>query len=234
MYRSLFDAADNHLKAVRALAKAPKGLTRQEIINACGLSSGGRASIMLQELEESGFVQSTVPFQKTGKDALYRLTDEFSLFHLRFMERKGGAEQKSWLQLSALPAYKIWCGMAFEAVCLKHIQFIRRGLGIEGMYAQESTWRFSAGKGETGAQIDLIIDRADRTINVCEIKFYRGEFVIDKSYAADLERKLAVFAERTKTKKTLLLTMITTYGLRPNEYADRLVQKALTMEVLFG
>ena len=123
--------------------------------------------------------------------------------------------------------------MAFEAVCLKHITNIKKALGIEGIHSEDSTWRYSAGKGETGAQIDLLIDRSDRTINICEMKFYNGEFVIDKSYASELERKLSVFAERTKTRKSLFLTMITTYGVKENEYAERLVQKKLTMDILF-
>lgn len=234
LYRSLFDVADNHLKTVRALAQAPKGLTRQEIIDVCGLTSGGRASIMLQELEESGFIQATVPYQKTSKDALYRLTDEFSIFHLKFMDKKKSSDQNSWVKVSATPTYKIWCGMAFEAVCLKHITNIKKALGIDGIQSEDSTWRYAAGKGETGAQIDLLIDRADRTINICEMKFYDGEFIIDKTYASELERKLTVFAERTKTRKSLFLTMITTYGVKENEYAARLVQKGLTMDILFN
>lgn len=234
LYRSLFDVADNHLKTVRALAQAPKGLTRQQIIDVCRLTSGGRASIMLQELEESGFIQATVPYQKWSKEALYRLTDEFSLFHLKFMDKKKSGDQNSWIKISAMPTYKIWCGMAFEAVCLKHITNIKKALGIEGIQSEDSTWRYSAGKGETGAQIDLLIDRADRTINICEMKFYNGEFVIDKSYASELERKFTVFAERTKTRKSLFLTMITTYGVKENEYAARLVQKDSTMDILFN
>lgn len=234
LYRSLFDVADNHLKTVRALAQAPKGLTRQEIIDVCGLTSGGRASIMLQELEESGFIQATVPYQKTSKEALYRLTDEFSLFHLKFMDKKKSGDQNAWVKISAMPVYKIWCGMAFEAVCLKHITNVKKALGIDGIHSEDGAWRYNAGKGETGAQIDLLIDRADRTINICEMKFYNGEFVIDKSYASELERKLTVFVERTKTRKSLFLTMITTYGIKENEYAARLVQKILAMDVLFN
>lgn len=130
------------------MAQAPKGLTRQEIIDKCGLTSGGRASIMLQELEESGFVQTAVPFQKTSKEAIYWLMDEFSLFHLKFIDKKKATDQSSWLKVSATPAYKIWCGMAFEAVCLKHITNIKKALGLEGIQSEDSAWRFSAGKGE--------------------------------------------------------------------------------------
>ena len=235
LYGSLFDIADNHIKAVRSLATTPKGMTRQEIIDACGLSSGGRASLMLEELEESGFIKSALPFDKTSKDSIYRLIDEFSIFYLKFMDKAKFSGKDTWVKVCAGPAYKIWSGMAFEAVCLKHVDQIKKGLGIQGIESEDSGWRFVPGKEqkEKGAQIDLLIDRKDRCINLCEMKFYTGGFSIDKSYAGELEQKLEVFAKKTRAKKTLFLTMITAYGIKDNEYSDRLVQKSLTMDVLF-
>ncbi|MCW3119720.1 MAG: ATPase [Chitinophagaceae bacterium] len=235
LYGSLFDIADNHIKAVKALAATSKGLTRQEIIDACDLSSGGRTTLMLEELEESGFIKSVLPYDKTTKDAIYRLIDEFSIFYLKFMDRIRSSDKDTWIKLSAGASYKIWSGMAFEAVCLKHIAQIKNGLGIGGIETEESAWRYMPGKGqhEKGAQIDLLIDRKDRCINICEMKFYTGEYSIDKSYAEDLQKKLNVFTEKTKTRKTLFLTMITTYGIRENSWAASLVQKSLTMGMLF-
>jgi AAA+ ATPase superfamily predicted ATPase len=234
LYYSLFEVADNHLKTVKVLSQTAKGLTRQEIIDACGLSSGGRASIMLKELEESGFIHSAIPYERTTKDAIYRLTDEFSLFHLKFIEKKRSSGQHVWSKISNTPAYKIWSGMAFEAVCLKHVPQIKKALGIEGIQTEESTWRYVPGKGEDGAQIDLLIDRSDRTINICEMKFYTDVFTIDKSYATQLERKLSVFQAKTATKKSLFITMITTYGIKENEYSKQLVDKSLDMVILFS
>lgn len=235
LYGSLFEIADNHIKAVRALANSPKGLTRQEIIHTCRLSSGGSTSIMLEELEESGFIQSVLPFDKASRDAIYRLTDEFSIFYLRFMDKHKPAGKDAWVKTGATTAYKTWCGLAFEAVCLKHVEQLKKGLGIQGIETAESAWRYVPAKGqkEKGAQIDLLIDRKDRCINICEMKFYTGEFSIDKAYAAELEQKLDVFARKTKIRKTLFLTMITTYGIKENEYSRRLLQKSLTMDVLF-
>jgi hypothetical protein len=235
LYGSLFEIADNHIKTIRALAENPKGMTRQEIIDTCGLWSGGTTTLMLEELEESGFIRSAVPYDKAGKDAIYRLIDEFSIFYLKFMDKVRHTGKDSWSKVSASPVYKIWGGMAFEAVCLKHVEQIKKGLGIQGIESEESAWRYVPAKGqkEKGAQIDLLIDRKDRCINVCEMKFYTGEFSIDKAYATELEQKLEVFAKKTKTKKTLFLTMISTYGLKENEYSNRLVQKSLTMDVLF-
>lgn len=233
LYNSLFDMADNHLKAVRALASTPKGLTRQEIIDTCGLSSGGRTTMMLDELEQSGFIRADKPYGKETKDAIYRLIDEFSLFYLKFMDKTGGS--MNWARMSESPSYKIWSGMAFEAVCLKHIQPIKSALGLNDKLTKEASWRYVPPKGssEEGAQIDLLIDRDDRSINICEIKFYAGEFTISKSYAGELQQKLDVFEQRTKPRKTLFLTLITTYGIKENIHSETLVKKSLTMEALF-
>lgn len=235
LYGSLFEIADNHIKVIRALAGTTKGLTRQEIIKVCKLSSGGRTTLMLKELEESGFIKSVLPYNKITKDAIYRLIDEFSIFYLKFMDNNNSSDKHRWAKLSAGSSYKIWSGMAFEAVCLKHVTQIKKGLGIEGIETEESAWRYVPGKGkkERGAQIELLIDRKDRNINICEMKFYIDEYSIDKSYATELSQKLEVFQEKTKTKKTLFLTIIATYGIKDNGYSDKLVQKSLTMDTLF-
>jgi len=234
IYNSLFEMADNHLKAVKALAATPKGLTRQEIIEKCGLSSGGRTTLMLDELEQSGFIRSYKPYDKETKDAIYRLIDEFSLFHLKFMDKADMTT--NWARLSEGASYNIWCGMAFESTCLKHIDQIKTGLGLAGKSTQESSWRYIPAKGakEDGAQIDLLIDRDDHSTTICEIKFYTGQLIINKSYAGELQQKLDVFLERTKTKKTLFLTLITTYGIKNNSHSNSLVKKSLTMDVLFN
>jgi len=234
IYTSLFEKAENHLKTVRALAAIPRGLTRQEIIEKCGLTSGGRATVMLDELEQSGFIKSSNPYDKETKDAIYRLIDEFSLFYLKFMDKADVAT--NWARLSEGPSYKIWSGMAFESVCLKHIEQIKIGLALSGKLTQEASWRYVPPKGakENGAQIDLLIDRDDHSINICEIKFYTGELTISKAYAGELQQKLDVFRVKTKSKKTLFLTLITTYGVKDNSYSNRLVKKSLTMDVLFN
>jgi hypothetical protein len=233
LYGSLFEKTDQHIRVVRALAGTSKGMTRQEIIQTCELTSGGWTTQVLEELERSGFIQSMLPYERIGKDAIYRLIDEYSLFYLKFMEKTRSSGRDNWVKLSTGNSYKIWCGMAFEALCLKHVRQIKEGLGIESIPTQEAAWRYVPGKGEEGAQIDLLIDRSDRIINLCEMKFYTEEFAIDKSYAGELGRKLTVFKQKTGTQKALLLTMITTYGLKENEYSRKLVDKSFSMDALF-
>jgi hypothetical protein len=233
LYQSLFDTAERHITVVRALAAKPSGLTRKEIIEECRLNSGGGMTKLIEELIESGFVNIYLPFQRNIKDAIYKLADEYSLFYLKFIEHSRAKGQGTWEKLSATQSWKIWSGAAFEGICLKHSNQIKKAIGISGIYTEESAWRYAPGKNGKGAQIDLLMDRHDFSISVCEIKFSGSEFVIDKSYANDLEDKLRVFKESTKTKKTLFLTMVTTFGTKKNMYTTGLIQNEVTMADLF-
>lgn len=234
LYSSLFTNSKVHVSIVKKLASAKQGLTRQQIISQLNLSSGGRTTQMLEELEESGFIKSAAPFDKEKKDSIYRLSDEYSLFYLKFIDKKKFSGKDTWIRLSKSNSYKAWSGMAFESICLKHVAELKDDLGIGGIETYESAWRYVPGNGKPGAQIDLLIDRSDKCINLCEIKFYGDEFMIDKAYASEIKRKLYVFQDKTKTRKSLFFTIISTFGVKKNSYSDTLVQKSLTMEALFN
>lgn len=234
LYRSLFDKADDHVSVVRALAKKSAGLTRNEIIRTCKLSSGGGTTQLLAELSESGFITPYIPFDRTAKDAVYKLADEYSLFYSRFMSGGKAAGKGTWVKFSAGAAWKGWCGYAFESICLKHTPQLKKALGIESVYTEESVWRHVPGADARGAQIDLLIDRRDRCVNVCEIKFSEGGFELTKAYVRELENKLRVFAETTRTRKTLFLTLVTTHGIKNMGQYTGFVQNEITMEALFA
>lgn len=234
VYRSLFEHAERHEGVVRALSRKTSGMTRGELLEAAEMGSGGAATKLLDELEASGFIMRVPAFGMKTKDAVYRLADEYSLFYLRWIERHRGASDGFWITRRTSPAWRAWGGLAFESVCLKHRRQIKRALGIEAVETLESTWRSSSSNGESGAQVDLLIDRKDATINLCEMKFSDAEFVIDKSYAADLRTKRDTFRRATKSKKTILLTMVTTYGVRENVHRDELVAASIEMGALFS
>ena len=234
LYKSLFAHSENHERVIRALAAKGKGLTRNEIISECGFTSGGTTSRILQELEESGFITPYIPFQKNTNEGIYKLSDEYSLFYLKFIERAKDTAGGAWLRQYGTPAYISWSGFAFESVCQKHVLQIRRRLGIEGVLMNAATWRYAPGKGAQGAQIELLLDRQDRCISICEMKFSGNEFVIDKKYAAELDTKVNVFRAETGTRKTLFPTMITTYGTRKNEYYLGRIQAEVLMGDLFA
>ncbi|MCF6402259.1 AAA family ATPase [Chitinophaga filiformis] len=233
LYQSLFNDSHHHEEVIRALAKNAKGLSRNEIIDECGFSSGGSTTKILNELEESGFITPYVPFGKNEKESIYKLSDEYSLFYLKFIEHALATGAGTWLRQSTTASYTSWSGFAFESVCQKHVLQIKKALGIEGVFTKASSWRYKPAKGKKGAQIDLLLDRQDKVINLCEMKFTNGEFVIDKKYAEELENKKAVFRSETKTRSTIFSTMITTYGVKKNDYYRDIVDGEVLAEDLF-
>jgi hypothetical protein len=233
LYRSLFRNAENHLRVVEALASKGVGLTREDIIGLTGLTNGGGLTRILNQLEQSGFIRAYLAFGNKEKDKLYQLIDAFTLFHLRFDRDRKHWDEGYWLKFSATPAHGAWSGHAFEKVCLIHLQQIKLRLGISGVLAGAYSWRSRnpgsgkpRGKGGSakpgaakGAQIDLVIDRGDNVINLCEIKYLRDEYEIGKDEDDKLRRRRAAFASETKTKKALRTTIITTFGLKRTAYA---------------
>jgi uncharacterized protein len=218
---------------IQALAKKNKGLTRAEILKTGKFLTGGGITAVLNELAESGFIEKTYPFEKKERERLYRLTDEFSLFYFKFMYGQKGNEKGQWLVKQGTLGYISWCGYAFENICLKHIVQIKKALQIGGVQSTAASWYKAGNNKESGAQIDLLIDRADQCINICEMKFSTKPFTIDKKYATELQNKLMVFREQTDTRKVLLLTLVTTYGLSDNMYKQQLAPTEITMEALF-
>ncbi len=233
LYAALFEQADNHIAVVRALARKWKGLTRKEIVAMARLSEGGGASKVLEELVHSGFISAYYPFGKKKKDMLYRLTDEYSLFFLQFIENRRSREKRLWQRLSQTQTYKSWRGYAFESLCLKHIEQIKQALGIGGIYSESSSFMFQGDDERSGFQIDLLIDRKDQVINLCELKFYHDAFTIDKAYASTLRRKRSLFQDLTHTKKQIFITLITSFGLVPNQHSIGLVDQDFDMNIFF-
>jgi hypothetical protein len=233
LFHSLFDDASHHMDMIRVLAKKGIGLTRNGIIETCKLTSGGGTTQLLEELTESGFITSYIPFGRTVKESIYKLTDEYSRFYIKFIENSKYKGVGTWAKFSTGISWKSWSGTAFESVCMKHILQLKKALGIESVHTETSMWRYRSEKDAQGAQIDLLIDRQDMCINICEMKFSINEFEITKSYANELESKLKVFRENAQTRKTLFLTMVTTHGVKNINNYTGLVQNEIKMDVLF-
>ena len=231
LYRALFNNYERHLDIVNALAQKAKGLTRTEIIAATNLAEAGSTTRLLKELEESGFIRKYAPFGNKSRNALYQLVDFYTLFYLRFIDKAQLLDQNNWLTMIDSPAYRAWSGYAFEQVCLAHLPQIKQALGISGVQTITSTWRSK--DNDPGTQIDLVIDRRDQVINLCEMKFSINHFEIDKKYAATLRDKIGTFKAETGTRKSVFLTFVTTFGLKANSHAAGLVQNELTMDTLF-
>ena len=233
LYPALFTNAEHHIAIIRSLGKKWKGLTRTEIAASAAVPKGGTLKRVLEELEQSGFITAYRPFGKAKKGQLYRLTDEYSLFYLQFMQQKRLSGEGAWNSLSQTAAFKSWSGYAFENICLKHIKEIKKALGVSGVYTEASTFYRRGKAGEKGVQIDLLIDRNDHVINLFEIKFYNAPLSLTKTQAKGLREKVALFQAYTQTKKQVFLSMITTFGLLSNAHSLGLVQQELTLEDLF-
>ena len=172
-------------------------------------------------------------FGKKTKDKLYRLTDEYTLFYLQFIDNQFVLQSGTWKKLSQTQDYKTWSGYAFESICLKHIAQIKKALSIGGVYSEASSFLKKGTQTEKGTQIDLVLDRNDQTINLFEMKFYSKPFVVTKEYAQNLQNKRDVFEETTQTRKHLFLTLISTFGITPNEHSVGLIDQILTSDDLF-
>jgi hypothetical protein len=237
LFSSLFDDSGEHEKLIRAVAKRRAGVLRDELISLAGLKSGGRVSRRLDELEAAGFLARFVPYGKTKRDTSYRLIDEYCLFYLSWIEPAPTSSfstsgVKYWQAKAGSPGFRAWAGYAFEGICLKHSAEIQAALGIDTMANVVGTWRYApaSGTSDRGAQIDLLFDRPDGVINLCELKYAADEFVLTKAYAKELVEKVEIFKRRSKAKKDVLVTLVTTHGLKPGLWNDEVIDSVVTVD----
>ena len=227
LFSSLFKNSDHYTAIIRELAKHGSGLTRTELAGSSRIVSGKELTKCLENLEQCGFIRKYRDFTKKSSGFIFQLTDPLTLFHLSFVE---SGKIDSWMEFINTPAYYSWCGLAFERVCLLHTKQMKQALGISGIISHEFAWKSK--KTTPGVQIDLLIDRKDDVINVCEIKYTQEPFSIDASYEKSLIRKLETFRKETSTKKALMLTMVTLEGLKQTAYKN-IVMNELTAQDLF-
>ena len=235
LYSSLFIRPEKYIDIILALGKKSSGMERQELSTECKVSNNSKLGKMLQQLEECGFIRSYIPYGKKENSVVYQLIDSFSLFHLKFLSKFKG-EINSDMVLSS-SSYNTYCGLAFEKAVMNHLNELKRAMGISGINTQAYTWRSNPKKlkeGEKGAQIDIVLDRADGIINIIEAKWTsNGEpYMISSSDEEDLLNKRRVFIEQTQTRKSVFLTMVTISGIKKNSHFDS-IQNFFTLDDLF-
>ena len=217
MFSSLYNDSMSYKRIVELLSQKAKGLTRKEIIEALGMTDNGNLTEMLKNLCNCDIVRRYSAFGKKQRDMLYQLTDLFTLFYLRFVKDYNGRDEKHWSNTMESANVTAWKGYAFEQVGFLHFNQIKRALGISGIRSDICSWSYQ-GKDEK-AQIDMVIDRNDQTVNLCEMKYSATTYSIKKKYSQHLLERREMFREHTKTRKALHLTMITTLGLKENPYS---------------
>jgi len=230
IFSSLFNQAEVHEKIIRTIYTLGARATREQILKQLNMASSGELSKKIKELEESGFLKSYVPFGANKTKRIYVISDYYTLFYLKFIEN---SKNVNWLEKSSNAEVMSWNGLAFEQICWDHVTNIKKALGISGVYSETSVWNRNGDSKNKGAQIDLIVDRKDRIINLFEIKFSINEYEITKSYDETLRNKIVAFKDYTKTRKTVFLTMITTFGLVKNQYYGSVTSNEITLNDLF-
>jgi uncharacterized protein len=233
IFSSLFRHSDKHDVVLRAIYDKGGALTREALTEVGTFTSGGSLTKLLNELTESGFITS---FQRIGQGksrTVYCISDFYTLFYFRFIAPVTAYEPNMWLNNLDNPAIRAWSGFAFEQICFAHITEIKEALQIGGVSSTTYSWFDKGNSTKKGSQIDLVIDRRDQVINLFEIKFSINEITITKEYDAQLRHKISSFKEATETKKSVFLTLMTTHGLKRNEYAGSTIQNELTMDALF-
>lgn len=225
LFKSLFSAKGPHRQIVEYLAKRSGGVLRKEMIDA-GIPGGKALSSALEELVQCGFLRRFYHLGKKERDSAYQLVDPFTLFSLNFLNGK----VSEWAAFYGTPAYFSWAGHAFETLCLNNIKAIKASLGVSGVLTNECSWK--SAQSTPGAQIDLVIQRRDGVINICEMKYSDSEFSISPQYEANLRNKIQAFRNETGSKEAVHLTMVVSNGLVRNANADMVVN-VITGDDLF-
>lgn len=219
LFASLFTDPETKILITRALFEKAKGLTRKEIIDSTSLGEGGKLTTSLEGLIRGGFVEKYSPLGESKREPRYRLCDPFCCFYLHFVDGGRSLPTAFWQPNVEARAISTWRGLAFENVCLLHVEQIKRALGISGVSVSPSIWSKTADAQGPGAQIDLVLDRADRIVDMCEAKFYSGEFSVTEKYAEVIEKRVTALSAVVSSKKAIHSVLITTKGLKYGEYS---------------
>lgn len=233
LYDSLFNEPESYLKIIHALGTIRMGMTRDELVKEGGITSNGKLTRTLEDLTECGFIKRIPSYGGKAKDDLIQLVDNFTIFYYKYMKENLNNDEHFWSNSYNSTIRSAWTGLAFERVCFQHIPQIKQAMGIAGVATQCYSWKAKGDALSSGTQIDMVLDRRDNIINICEMKFSKGEYTITKDYAMALNNKVERFIESTKNKKTILLTMITTNGVVHNESWNQ-IQCDITTDELFN
>ncbi|MES2613955.1 MAG: ATP-binding protein [Bdellovibrionota bacterium] len=239
LFDALFDNAGQHKKIVSAITNSRKGISRAELLKKLKLTAGGRLTEWLDELLYAGFIAKIPPIYSKGKEIKYRVIDPFCLFHLKWIKSAPSGvfqpNENYWNSIKSSPSYAAWSGYAFENLCYMHVEDIKKFLGIESIQVQIGNWSFIEKNrmNEKGAEIDLVFDREDDVVSLCEIKFYDKKIIFSKELSEKINYKRKIFIEKTGTKKTVLNVLICKNGTKENEYTKRTLQNIICVEDFF-
>ena len=232
LFASVFSNPEQMKSIVQLLSTRHSGFTRQEILAKTGMDDCGATTKLLKALEVSDFIKSYIPFGKGKRDLHYKLTDPFCMFHLKFVQGQTEIDPDFWMHNVTSQSVSAWRGIAFEELCFSHISQIKKALDILGVSSRQSAFVVK-GEGETeGMQIDLLIDRKDNVLNLCEMKFVAIDFEVDNNYEKKLRHRLQWMMDHMNRRQSLQMTLVTTFGLKYG-YHSGIFQQVVTLDKLF-
>ena len=243
LFAPLFENHETHEKIVKALVSSPQGLIREEIVSKAKVPEGRTATVALKELEEAGFIGKFVPINRTSREVIYRVTDEFCIFHFKWIA--GGAANHllnngadHWMLQVQSQEFVSWSGLAFESICFKHVRQITKKLGFSSVALKAGPWshriiKSENAKNQSGAQIDLLFERADKVTTIAEIKYHRNKFELTKKEKENIENKIACYTERSKNKNYVNVAIVAPHGLLVNKHSEGFVTGVVTLADLF-
>ena len=235
LYRTLFKNSDLYISIIQTLSEKRGGLSRSEIAQKAIIPANGNLSKILKDLEYSGFIRQNPFYGKKIKESRYQLCDYYSLFYFRFLKNRNGKDDHFWRNGLDQPSRRAWAGLTFELLCMDHMSQVKRRLGISGVLTEESSWFYKGDKdGLPGVQIDIVLERRDQVINLCEVKYSMNEYVIDQQEDRALRNKVETFRLATHCNKTIQLTMITTFGLKKNKYSQAVTSQVVLDDLFQG
>ncbi|MBP5346306.1 MAG: AAA family ATPase [Bacteroidales bacterium] len=232
LFKAIFTNPEDCKKIVRLLAEKHSGYTREEIAQATKLPLGGGLSNTLKALEESDFIIRYTPYGESKYLEKYKLIDNLCLFWVKYVE-ENAKKNNYMVDNASSDILRAWRGVAFEEVCWKHIAQLKYALEIGGVRTSVSAWNVQGDDAKEGAQIDLLINRDDNVVNLCEMKFSSDTYVISKEEEAKLRNRIETLKTTLKPKQTIHLTLISTYGVASGKHSG-IVQKQATMDDLFA
>ena len=233
VFASLYRSPTMHVAIVRILGTLKTGMTRDEIVRNLGTESSGDVTECLKELVQCGFVRHCNAIGKAKYGGLYQLVDPYCLFYFEFLEQRRGNDAHYWTRNYNSPKVNGWRGRAFERVCFWHISEIKARLGISGIEADVYSWQGRVDEGSGKVQIDLLIDRADGVVDVCEIKYSDEPYELKKDEIENIVRRASVFRELAHQKKSVRTVLIASSGLKSGKYNGN-IMAVVTGEDLFA
>lgn len=232
LYASLFKNPEPYITIVQTLGSKRVGMTRDELINEAHLQDNGRFSEILKDLEACGFIRKYTNFALKTKNAVFQLIDSYTLFYYRFIQQNTGGDEYYWSRQTGSPIYYNWCGLAFERVCLLHITQIKKALSIFGTISRVCSWYRPGTSEKKGVQIDLLIDRDDNVIDICEMKYTKQPYEMTSEEDQKIQKRRATFIDETGTNKSVHLILVAANGVKNNSYSDEF-QSIVTIDALF-